>query len=385
MLFIETTATRKINQLTKRVRGVAGGTGASKTISIALLWIDKYQTLPNRVGSIVSESVPHLRRGVMRDFFNILKAHGYYKEENHNKTDSIYKFETGSYIEFFAADMADKLRGGRRDDLWINEANNVGVNAFNELEIRTRDTIWLDWNPTTSFWFYEDLLINRDDVDHITLTYKDNEALEPSIVRSIEARKYTNPSWYKVYGLGELGSLEGLIYNNWEIIDEVPEDARLERRGLDFGYTNDPSALVGIYRWNDGFILDEEMYATGMSNKNIADMILAQPEEALVVADSAEPKSIDEIKSYNIQIIGSVKGSGSVNQGIQLIQDQKLYITKQSLNLIKAFRNYQWKTDKLDKPLNIAEHEFSHGPDAVRYGLADLLSARLVTIDDIAL
>lgn len=383
-MYIETTATKRVKSLKKRIRGIAGGTGASKTISVLLCLIDKYQTVPNKTASIVAESLPHLKRGAMRDFFNILREHGYYNEAFHNKTDSIYRFPNGSQIEFFAADEAEKLRGGRRDDLFINEANNITKNAFDELEIRTRETITLDWNPVNTFWWYEDVMPHMD-VDFLTLTYRDNESLEQAIIDSIEARKYTNPAWYKVYGLGQLGTLEGLIYKNWTIIDEVPEEARLQRRGLDFGYTNDPSVLVGIYNWNGGYVIDEELYASGMSNANIANTIKARVGEALVIADSAEPKSIDEIKSYGVTITGSEKGQGSVNQGIQLVQDQVLYITKRSVNVIKDFRNYQWKVDRSGKSLNVPEHEFSHSPDAVRYAITDILSGKFLTLDDIAL
>lgn len=379
-MYKATTATHKLLQLNKRIRGVSGGTGASKTISILLILIDYAQSNPNTLISIVAESVPHLRRGAMRDFLNIMRTHGYYKMEEFNKTDSIYTFPNNSQIEFFAADQADKLRGGRRDVLYINEANNISYNAFNELEIRTRKIVWLDWNPVATFWWYEEVQ-PYNDVDFLTLTYKDNEALEDSIVLSIESRKESNPNWYKVYGLGQLGKLEGLIYQNWEIIPSVPKEARLERRALDFGYTNDPSALGDIYRWNDAFVIDEILYATGMSNKQLADIINNQEKRALVVADSAEPKSIDEIKKYNVPITGSQKGKGSVNQGIQLVQDQKLYFTERSVNFIKDFRNYQWKTDRSGKPLNVPAHDFSHSPDMVRYGITDILGTTKMEFD----
>lgn len=383
MRFQATTATKKLLKLRKRIRGIPGGTSASKTISILLILIDYAQSQENKIISIVSETVPHLRRGAMRDFLNIMRSHHYYDDKRWNRTDSIYTFETGTIVEFFAADQADKLRGGRRDVLFINEANNVSHNAYNELEIRTRETVWLDWNPVTTFWWYEDILPYHD-VDFITLTYKDNEALEESIIQSIESRKHSNPNWYKVYALGQLGKLEGLIYSNWEIIDEVPDGAELKVKGLDFGYTNDPTAVEAVYKWNDGYVIDEELYATGLSNRDIAQQLKAK-DQCFVIADSAEPKSIDEIKSYGIDITGSTKGRGSVNQGIQLVQDVKLYITKRSVSTIRDFRNYQWKTDKNDKPLNIPAHEFSHSPDAVRYALSFLLGGNLLTVDDIAL
>ena len=310
----------------------------------------------------------------MRDFLQILKEHNYYNDKRWDRTNFIYTFETGSQIEFFSADQADKLRGGRRDRLFVNEANNISFQAFEELEVRTREFVIIDWNPTNEFWFYTDVLGVRDDVDHIILTYKDNEALDEATVKSIEQRK-DRPSWWKVYGEGQLGELEGKIYTNWQIIDEIPHEARLERYGLDFGYTNDPTAIVAVYKYNGGFILDEITFQKGLTNKQIADILNNQP-KALVIADSAEPKSIDEIKSYGVNILPAIKGQGSVNQGIQYVQDQRISVTKTSLNLIKEYRNYLWKVDKDGKVLNIAEDIFDHAMDAVRYALSSYLTIK---------
>ena len=250
MYFQETTATIKIKKLTKRIRACAGGTSASKTISILIYLIARAQSDSEpTLTSIVAESIPHLKRGAIRDFKNILQSHHYWKDANWNATDSIYTFETGSKIEFFSSDNGDKLRGARRDRLFINEANNNSLEAFNQLEVRTREFIFLDWNPDREFWFYTDILPTRNDVDFITLTYKDNEALDNEIIKAIEARK-GNKSWWNVYGLGQLGEVESRIYTGWEIIDEIPHQARLERYGLDFGYSNDPTAIVAIYYYN---------------------------------------------------------------------------------------------------------------------------------------
>jgi phage terminase large subunit len=367
-MFKETTATKKILKLNKRIRAVCGGTSASKTISILLYLIalaqsDKKPTLT----SIVAESIPHLKRGAIRDFKNILQAHHYWKDANWNATDYIYTFETGSKIEFFSSDNGDKLRGARRDRLFINEANNNTLEAFNQLEVRTKEFCFLDWNPTNEFWFYSDILGKRDDIDFITLTYKDNEALDEQIVKAIEARK-NNKGWWQVYGLGQLGEVEGKIYKGWQIIDEIPHEARLERYGLDFGYSNDPTSIVAIYKYNGGFIFDEICYQKGLSNKQIADILINSP-RALVVADSAEPKSIDELKLYGVNILPSLKGPGSVNKGIQFIQDQRISITKRSVNGLKEYRNYLWKTDKDGKILNVPEDTFNHFMDAIRYAL----------------
>jgi len=268
-MFQLTTATQKIASLKKRIRAVQGGTSASKTVSILLLLInaaqsDKHPTLT----SIVSESFPHLKRGVMRDFLQIMEAHRYFKDDRWNKTDFIYTFETGSKIEFFSADQPSKVRGPRRDRLFINEANNVPYETFDQLEVRTKDVIFLDWNPTTEFWYY-DQVAKREDVDFCIVTYRDNEALDKAIVDSIEQRK-SNKSWWKVYGEGQLGEIETRIYKNWQIIDEVPHEARLVRTGLDFGYSNDPTAIVAIYSYNGGYIWDEIAYQRGLLNKQIA-------------------------------------------------------------------------------------------------------------------
>lgn len=371
MAYIETTALHKLLKLRKRIRGVQGGTSASKTISIEQIFIDKYQQKYSRprIGSITSESFPHLKRGAIRDFKNILIEHNYWKDSNWNATDFIYTFESGNKLEFFSLDQPHKVRGPRRDDLFINEANNIPKETFEQLEVRTRDTIWLDWNPSAPFWFHDEYL-GRDDVDFIILTYKDNEGLPESIVQSIEARK-ANKSWWQVYGLGQLGEVEGRIYKDWKIIDSVPHEARLEGYGMDFGYTNDPSAIIAVYYYNGGYILDEITYQKGLSNKQIAD-ILNNQKPALVIADSAEPKSIDEIRSYGVNIMGSNKGQGSVLQGIQYVQDQRISLTKRSTNLIKEYRNYMWKTDKEGNIINEPEHTWSHAMDAVRYRLEAL-------------
>lgn len=371
-MFTITTATKKVASLKNRIRAIQGGTSASKTISILQILIDKAQrdTTPT-VTSIVSESLPHLRKGAMRDFLNILDTHGYYDDNRWNKTDSIYTFESGSIVEFFGADQPSKVRGPRRDRLFMNECNNMALETFEQLEVRTRETIWLDWNPTTEFWFYTDVKPSRNDVDHLILTYLDNEALEKAIIDSIEQRK-DRKSWWQVYGLGLLGEVDGKIYTNWKIIDEIPHEAKLERFGLDFGYTNDPSALVAIYRHQGGIILDELLYQKGMQNSQIAGVIQNQEQVVLTVADSAEPKSIDDIASYGVPIVATVKGRDSVKQGIDIVQDQQISVTKRSINIIKEYRNYLWETDKNGKVLNVPEHEYSHTMDAIRYGITSL-------------
>lgn len=371
-MFSQTTATKKIIALDKKIRAIAGGTSASKTISILLYLIARCQTDKTRtLTSVISESTPHLKRGAIRDFKNIMQEHNYWNENRWQATDSIYTFETGSQLEFFSADQSDKLRGGRRDRAFLNEANNMTLDVFDQIEVRTKEFIFLDWNPTNEFWFYTDVNGVRQDVDFISLTYLDNEALSQEIINSIESRK-NRKGWWTVYGLGQLGEVEGKIYKDWQIIDEIPHEARLERRGLDFGYSNDPTTITDIYYYNGGYILDEVTYLKGLFNKQIADIILNQEDNVLTVADSAEPKSIDEIKSYGVNIIGAEKGKDSVCNGIQLVQEQRISVTKRSINIIREYRNYLWETDKNGNILNVPEKGFGHSMDGIRYGVTSV-------------
>lgn len=375
-MYIQTTATNKLSKLTKRIRGISGGSSASKTISILLILIDYAQTNTNQLISIVSETMPHLRKGAMRDFENIMKEHCYWDQDRWNATNSIYTFETDTKIEFFPSDDQDKVRGPRRDILFVNEANNIGFETYTQLEIRTRKTIWLDWNPVSEFWFYTEVKPNED-VDFLILTYRDNEALEPAIIKSLEARRH-NINWWKVYGEGLLGEAEGRIYKGWNLeLTEIPHEARLSKYGLDFGYTNDPTALVAIYDWNGAKIFDELCYQRGMSNKDITDLIATQPQR-LVIGDSSEPKSIDEIKSYGITIVGAKKGNGSILQGIQYVQDQQIFVTKRSINIIKEYRNYLWITDKDGKIINEPQDFMNHSMDAIRYGLESSIKGTFI-------
>jgi len=205
-------------------------------------------------------------------------------------------------------------------------------------------------------------------VEHIVLTYLDNEALDERIVKSIESHRH-NLGWWKVYGLGQLGEVEGRIFTGWQVIPSVPHEARLERKGLDFGYTNDPTAIVDVYRYNGGFVFDQQCYRTGMANRAIADLLNAT-QKCLVIADSSEPKSIDEIRTYGIDIVPAEKGPGSVNRGIAYVQDQRISVTERSVDLLKEYNNYLWLTDRNGKFINEAQDFGNHCMDAIRYALS---------------
>lgn len=338
-----------------------------------MILIDYAQSNNNQKIDVVSESHPHLEDGAIKDFKSILLSQGYWNDSYWNDTKHTYTFETGSVIKFLSFDKLGKAHGPRRDVLFLNECNNLPFNIIDQLITRTRKIVWMDWNPSEEFWFYTELQPNRNDIDFVKLTYLDNEALTPEEITEIESHK-NNARWWKVYGLGELGEIEGRIYTNWQIIEQIPHEARLERYGLDFGYSNDPTALVAIYYYNGGYILDEIIFQKGLSNKQIADILL-NIQRALIIADSAEPKSIDEIKAFGLNIIPTEKGKDSVRQGIQLVQDQKISVTKRSINIIKEYRNYMWMIDKDGRMLNEPSHTWSHSMDAIRYGMSSLLPA----------
>ncbi len=379
---ILTTAFWKILALRKRLRVVQGSSSAGKTIAILMILIDRAGCEKNKLFSVVSETIPHLKKGAIRDFLNIMEAQNYYDDNAWNRTDFIYTFPTGSKIEFFSADSPDKVRGPRRNVLFINEANNISYETYTQLAIRTSEEIYIDYNPVAEFWVNDEILDAKDqetgeplvEHDFLIVTYKDNEALPPTVVAELESRK-KNAGWWKVYGEGQLGSAEGVIYPRWPQVD-LPDGARLERRGVDFGFTNDPTAIVDVYYYDQGYILDEVLFQKGVSGRQIADTILAQEHKVLTIADSADPRLIEEIRSYGINIMPATKGQGSVLQGIQLVQDQNISVTKRSINIIKANKNYVWDTDVNGKPTNTPDHFWSDAMDAVRYALTSIVPVK---------
>ena len=365
---IITTAIRKISRLKKRIKIIQGGTSAGKTYGILPILITKAATYPLTEISVVAESIPHLRRGALKDFLKIMKETGRYFDERFNKSLLKYEFANGSFIEFFSADDSSKLRGARRDVLYINECNNVTFESYNELAIRTKKEVYLDFNPSNEFWVHTELK-DTADTDFLILTYKDNEALDESIVREIEKNRDKAETssywrnWWNVYGLGQVGSLQGVVFNNWKIIDTIPSEAKLIGIGLDFGYSVDPTAIIEIYNYNGQRIANEIVYQTGMLNSDIAK---ALPKGIIVYADSSEPKSIEEIRRYGIMIKGVTKGKDSINYGIQVMQEQEYLVTSNSTNLIKELRGYIWDSDRSGTRLNKPTGA-DHGIDAFRY------------------
>jgi phage terminase large subunit len=368
-MFKRTTSINKILSLNGRIKIIQGGTSAGKTFGILPILIDKCAKENGLEVSVVAETIPVLRRGALKDFLKIMRWTNRYFDDRFNKTLLRYDFANGSSIEFFSADDASKLRGARRDILYINECNNVTFEAYNELSIRTKKEVYLDFNPANEFWVHKELK-DEPDTDFIILTYKDNEALDESIVSQIEKNRDKAATssywanWWRVYGLGQVGSLEGVVFTNWKEIDTIPNEAKLIGIGLDFGYTNDPTAAIEIYNYNGTRIVNELVYRTGMVNSDIAKIL---PLGVIIYADSSEPKSIEEIRRQGKTIKGVTKGADSINYGIDVMQRQDYLVTKQSTNLIKELRSYCWDTDKQGQRMRRPIDHYNHAIDALRY------------------
>ena len=375
--FILTTAIKKMSRLKARKRIVQGGTSAGKTFGILPLLIDQAIKEPNLEISVVSESIPHLRRGALKDFLKIMIMLNRYRDSQFNKSTLKYTFGNGSYIEFFSVDQPDKLRGARRNVLYVNEANNIPFDAYNQLAIRTSGDIWIDYNPTNEFWAHKQVLVDED-AELEVLTYKDNEALPESIVKEIEKAKEKAKTstywenWWKVYGLGQVGSLEGVCVTDWKEI-QLPTEARLLCAGLDWGYSNDPSSLILLYKYNNAYVFDEVFYQKGLLNSEISNLLNSHDIKTIIYADSAEPKSIAELQSYGHQILPVSKGRDSIVYGINLINQNEVYITSRSKNLINELRNYIWLTDKEGNKMNKPIDAYNHAIDAMRYALTSQL------------
>ena len=357
---------------TKKRRALnQGGTSSSKTISILqLLYVIAYYTKEPLLISIVSESMPHLKRGCIRDFKNVIMQ-DMWNNNKWNATDCIYSASSNGTIEFFSADDATKLRGGRRDILYINECNNISFDAFNELDIRTRLFTFLDWNPTHEFWANE-MQAAKENV-FIHSTYKDAlDVLPEDVVKNIESRRLKDPNWWRVYGEGLVGKIEGLVYPNFTIVTTMPENYSAEIFGLDFGFSTDPTALVRLRICGDELYCEEMVYKTGMTNSDLAhcmESVGIKKGHDEIICDSAEPRTIEELYRAGYNAIPCNKGHGSVEYGHQKVNQYKQFWTKNSLNGIREQRNFMYIPDKNGKLTEKTNHYFSHLLDARRYAV----------------
>lgn len=370
---------RTLSALRKGVKFIIhqGGTSSGKTYGniysiLSYLLYDRrgaYEDGEKLLCSIVAEDMPQIKRGVLRDFKDILSKTGLSDIIPYNKSDKFATLPSGTVIEFLAIDEEDKAKAGKRDLLFVNEANNLKYQIFWQLKIRTRESIIIDFNPSGEFWLHDKELpeLEKEDYLFTRTTYRDNPSLSKEQVKAIE--NISDEYLAKVYKEGKTGMLKGLIFPNVAYCDEFPKNAKNVGFGLDFGFTNDPSALIKGGELGEDLYLQELFYETGLTNPDIAqkfsDCGLTQSDE--VFADAAEPKSIREIKNKGYNIKAALKGSDSVNFGINLLKRYKrIFITKDSINFRKEANNYKWK-EKDGESLNKPVDNFNHLWDATRY------------------
>jgi len=351
-----------------------GGTRSGKTYNILLYIIFHYcQVNKGKTITICRKTFPALRASVMRDFFDILKQHDKYEEELHNKSNSEYQLD-GNLIEFISVDESQKIRGRKRDFLFINEANELEIESWRQLAFRTSEKIVIDYNPSDEYHWIYDKVITRDDAEFYKTTYKDNKFLDQTIIEEIERLRDTDEQYWQIYGLGEKGFSKSTIFNYAEI-NEIPEDAEFISYGADFGYTNDPTTTVSVYKKDYNLYIKEHLYQTQMTTVDIHNKwrqigITSEP----IYCDSAEPRLIDELKRMGWKARPSIKGADSINAGIDLLKRFKIYIHKDSHNAIQEFRNYKWQEDKSGKLMNKPVDKNNHLIDATRYATYSVLS-----------
>jgi phage terminase large subunit len=380
MPFQVTTAVKKMLAMDSTEKVIQGATSSGKTYGIIPILYDRALATPNTLITIVAETIPALKDGCVKIFQDFLIDEGRWVEERWLGNPMQYTLPNRSKIQFKSFDSEGKAKAsGKRDILFMNEANHIPFPIADALMIRTTREVWLDFNADSEFWAHTEVL-KSPTAKLLKLTYLDNEHIPPgTLVKMLERKAKAEQeeksgnkgywwNWWQVYGLGEIGNLQGVVFNNWSEIDEVANEAKLLGYGMDFGYTNDPTTLVAIYSFNDEYIIDELIYSTALTNSDIA--AIGKPlvkSSVKIYADSSEPKSIEELRRLGMNVTGAIKGSDSIMFGINKMQEKKLRVTKRSLNLINEFRNYTWATDKNGMTINKPIDAFNHGIDAIRY------------------
>ena len=355
-----------------RVTALQGGTRSSKTYSLCQMFIVKALEETGKVYSIIRKTLPACKGSVYRDFLNILKELDLYTQDNHNKSDLSYELN-GNLIEFLSVDNPEKLKGRKRNYAWLNEATEFTYEDYQQIIFRCTEKIYLDYNPSDPYSWIYDKVLTRDDCTFIKSTYLANPFLDEDTIAEIERLKEVDPEYWEVYGLGNVGSIQTMIFRNFNLVDDV--QGRLVGYGLDFGFTNSPTALVEVRQLDDSLYIRELLYEKRLTNMDLANKLkeFGISRQAEIIGDSAEPKSIEEIYRQGFNIKPAKKGAG-IHLGIDIMRRYKLHITKDSLNAIKEFRGYKWSTDKNGDVLNTPVKVNDHLIDATRYLCLNKLS-----------
>jgi phage terminase large subunit len=382
-MFVRTTAVNKLLNLQRRKKIIQGGTWAGKTYGIIAILIDYAAKNAKQTGTVVAETIPAIKGGALKDFREIMQETGRWVESRFNATDLYYTFANGTKLEFKSFDSVGKAQAaGKRNFLFINEGPYINYDIADALIMRTSGPIWVDFNPTQEYWAHTELLTNND-AEFLLLKATDNEGLPDTIQNelNIKIAKATAEksqglpitsywqNWCRVYIDGEIGNLQGVVFNNWKTVTEIPIGAELLGRGMDFGFTNDPTTLIEIYKADGQLWLNELLYETGLTSPDIVARLVQFGIDGDIIADSADPKTIAEINSLwsSGTVTAAEKGPDSIRKGIDALQAYKLNITETSRNLIKELRAYRWKVDKSGKSLNEPIDHSNHLIDPARY------------------
>lgn len=382
MAIARTTSLNKIEELIAEptfYKVIQGGMRAGKTVAIMILLVGYCESYPESKVTVVGQSYGHLKDGALDDFKTIMRDTGRWEDERFNKTELNYEFSNGSVLQFRSIDKMKAL-GISRDVLYVNEANAFTYETFDQMASRTEDFVILDYNPSSKFWAHEELVEgkHKDRTSFTILTYKDNEALSKQIVENIEAHKPKDgeePSnYWTVYGLGQIGSLEGNVYSGWieSSLEEITK-GRLVRYGLDFGFSNDESAMVAVYDMGENRLgVVEKVFQRGILNSQYAQKFnVAQVDPSvLIIADSARPEAIAEIRSNGFRIVGADKNAGSVLRGIERVSEKQIYYVGE--NLKREYLSYAWRKKRSGEILDEPQDGNDHLLDALRYAVDDL-------------
>lgn len=349
-----------------------GGTSSGKTYAIMQnLFLHAIEE-PNQVITVVGQDIPNLKVGALRDAENIVASSEVLQSyiNNYNKSDRLFTFFNASIIEFKSYDDWQDAKSGKRDYLFLNEVNGIPKPIFDELYLRTKRKTYLDYNPNTEFWVHSDL-IGKENVSLIISDHRHNTFLDEKIHNKIEAIE--DPELWKVYARGLTGKLEGVIFRDYNIVANISLDAKLIGYGLDFGFTNDPTALIAMYNQNGEIVLDELIYEKRLLNVDISNRMRELNVSGAIIADSAEPKSIAELQSYGWFVEAAKKGPDSIRQSINVLKRYKINVTQSSHNLKKELNAYKWKQSKEGKLENVPVDFMNHAIDATRYICLNLL------------
>lgn len=346
-----------------------GGSSSGKTYSILQVLFTKAVQEYNVI-TVVGESIPNLKAGALRDALDIYNSSPILKSliSDYNRTDRIFQFVNGSIMEFKSYETPQGAKSGKRDYLFINEAQGISKEVFNELHIRTKKQTYIDYNPNAEFWVHEEV-IGTPNTKLFISDHRHNPFVPQKIRDKIEALRYKDMELFKVYARGLTGKIEGLVFRNFDIVDSVPLGSELIGIGIDWGFTNDPTTVIKVFRYNGEIYIDELLYQTGLTNADIISKLnnLGVTRFNSIVADSAEPKSIEDLNRGGFNVEGAKKGADSIINSIDTLKQFKINITRNSTNTIKEFRSYKWATDSSGKTINKPVDFNNHAIDAIRY------------------